>query len=182
MGHTHSILGGHYQIAGGPLKRLGREALIKMADQENTQRVRAYQELVKSRRPSKPILKNVIYAFFVGGAICEVGQWIQWGFMQNGMTAKEATSPTTVVLIGLGALLTGLGWYDKVVKHGGMGGTLPITGFSNAMVAPAMEFRSEGLVLGVGAKLFTVAGPVLVYGLSAAFVVGLCRYLLTGVA
>lgn len=103
-------------------------------------------------------------------------------FMQQGMSAKEATSPTTVVMIGLGALLTGLGWYDRIVKRGGMGGSLPITGFANAMVAPAMEYRTEGLVLGVGAKLFTVAGPVLTYGLAAAFVVGLIRYLLTGVA
>lgn len=153
-----------------------------MANQETSKTARDYQELVKKKRPSKPILKNLIYAFFVGGAISLVGQGIQWGFMQYGMSAKDATSPTTVVLIGLGALFTGLGWYDQLVKRGGMGGTLPITGFANAMVAPAMEFRSEGLILGVGAKLFTVAGPVLVYGLSAAFVVGLIRFLITGVA
>ncbi|PSR27472.1 stage V sporulation protein AC [Sulfobacillus thermosulfidooxidans DSM 9293] len=147
-----------------------------------SQEMQDYQNMASQIRPKKPMLKNAITAFFVGGLICEVGQGIQWFFMQQGMSAKEATSPTTVVMIGLGALLTGLGWYDRIVKRGGMGGSLPITGFANAMVAPAMEYRTEGLVLGVGAKLFTVAGPVLTYGLAAAFVVGLIRYLLTGVA
>ncbi len=147
-----------------------------------TQEMQDYQTMANQMRPKKPLLKNAVTAFFVGGIICEVGQGVQWFFMQHGMTAKEATSPTTVVMIGVGALLTGLGWYDRVVKRGGMGGSLPITGFSNAMVAPAMEYRPEGLILGVGAKLFTVAGPVLTYGLAAAFVVGLVRYLITGVA
>ncbi len=111
-----------------------------------------------------------------------MGQVIESGFMSTGMTAKMAASPTAVVLIGLGALFTGLGWYDRLVKLGGMGGSLPITGFANAMVAPAMEFKTEGLVMGIGAHLFSVAGPVLVWGMSAAFVVGALRYLLTGVA
>jgi stage V sporulation protein AC len=98
------------------------------------------------------------------------------------MSVKQAASPTTVVLIGVGALLTGVGFYDRLVKRAGMGGTLPITGFANAMVAPAMEFRAEGLIMGVGARLFTVAGPVLAYGMAAAFVVSAVRYLVTGVA
>jgi stage V sporulation protein AC len=144
--------------------------------------MKKYQNMAGRLRPGKPIVKNAVAAFFVGGLICSVGQGAQWFFMRHGMTPKEATSPTTVVMIGVGALLTGLGWYDRVVKVGGMGGSLPITGFSNAMVAPAMDSRTEGLVLGVGAKLFTVAGPVLTYGLAAAFVVGLLRYLITGVA
>lgn len=151
-------------------------------NQENTDQIKAYQALVQKNQPKKPLLKNVVWAFLFGGMICVVGQCIQTAFMATGMTSKTATSPTTVVLIGLGALLTGLGVYDRVTKRGGMGATLPITGFANAMVAPAMEFRREGLVMGVGAKLFTVAGPVLVYGLSAAFVVGLIRLLVTGVA
>ncbi len=150
--------------------------------QEDSDQAKAYQQLVKKTQPKKPILKNVVWAFLYGGMICLVGQCIQTAFMATGMTSQAATSPTTVVLIGVGALLTGLGWYDQITKRGGMGATLPITGFANAMVAPAMEFRREGLVMGVGAKLFTVAGPVLVYGLSAAFVVGLVRYLVTGVA
>ncbi len=143
--------------------------------------MKQYQNMADQLRPGKPIVKNAVVAFFVGGTICLAGQGVQWFFMQHGMTPKEATSPTTVVMIGLGALLTGLGWYDLVVKYGGMGGSLPITGFSNAMVAPAMDARTEGFVLGVGAKLFTVAGPVVAYGLAAAFVVGLIRYLFMGV-
>lgn len=149
---------------------------------QGSQKMQEYQDMASQMRPRKPLLKNALWAFFVGGLISEVGQAVQWFFMQHGLSAKEATPPMTVVMIGLGALLTGLGWYDRVVKHGGMGGSLPITGFANAMVAPAMEFRTEGLVLGVGAKLFTVAGPVLAYGLAAAFVVGLLRLLITGVA
>ncbi len=150
--------------------------------QEDSDQAKAYQQLVKSNQPKKPIVKNVLLAFLYGGMISLVGQGIQVAFIVGGMSKEDATSPTTVVLIGLGALLTGLGWYDQLTKHGGMGATLPITGFANAMVAPAMEFRREGLVMGVGVKLFTVAGPVLVYGLSAAFVVGVVRYLVTGVA
>jgi stage V sporulation protein AC len=141
-----------------------------------------YQQLTQEMMPRRPVLRNAIMAFVVGGLICVVGQCIQWFFMHQGMSAKEASSPTAVVLIGLGALFTGLGWYDRIVKHGGMGGTLPITGFANAMVSPAMEFRTEGLVMGVGARLFTVAGPVLVYGMTAAMVVGAVRWLITGVA
>ncbi|MCL5115668.1 MAG: SpoVA/SpoVAEb family sporulation membrane protein, partial [Firmicutes bacterium] len=129
-----------------------------------------------------PIARNLMLAFLVGGLICVVGQVVQWFFMQQGMSSKAASSPTSVVMIGIGALLTGLGWYDRVVKWGGMGGSLPITGFANAMVAPAMEFKTEGLIMGIGARLFTIAGPVLVYGMAAAFVVSAIRYLLTGVA
>ena len=134
-----------------------------------------YQQLTRQLMPKRPIARNLMLAFLVGGLICVVGQVVQWFFMQQGMSSKAASSPTSVVMIGIGALLTGLGWYDRVVKWGGMGGSLPITGFANAMVAPAMEYRREGLVLGVGAKLFTVAGPVLAYGLGSAFVVGLVR-------
>ncbi len=153
-----------------------------VASQQNQTEIQEYQQMANKMRPKKTLLKNAVWAFFVGGFISEVGQGIQWFFMQRGMSAKDATSPMTVVMIGIGALLTGIGWYDRVVKRAGMGGTLPITGFANAMVAPAMEYRTEGLVLGVGAKLFTVAGPVLAYGLAAAFVVGLAMFLITGVA
>jgi stage V sporulation protein AC len=141
-----------------------------------------YQQMTQEMMPKRPVLRNAVIAFVVGGLICVVGQGVQGFFMHQGMTTKEASAPTAVVMIGLGALLTGLGWYDRIVKHSGMGGTLPITGFANSMVAPAMEFRTEGLVMGVGARLFTVAGPVLVYGMTAAMVVGALRWLITGVA
>ncbi|PSR22891.1 MAG: stage V sporulation protein AD [Sulfobacillus acidophilus] len=132
--------------------------------------------------PKRPVLRNLLWAFMIGGAICLAGQFVQLFFMHQGMSVKEAASPTTVVMVGIGAVLTGAGLYDRLVKRAGMGGTLPITGFANAMVAPAMEFRAEGLIMGVGARLFTVAGPVLAYGMAAAFVVSAVRYLVTGVA
>lgn len=147
-------------------------------DEEQAQ----YQKRTQQLMPPRPIWRNLIWAFLVGGIICEAGQLVQWFFVNQGMSTEAATPPTVVVMIGLGALLTGLGIYDRIVKRGGMGGTLPITGFANAMVAPAMEFKTEGLVMGIGARLFSVAGPVLVYGMSAAFVVGALRYLFTGVA
>lgn len=147
-------------------------------DAEKTQ----YQHMTQAMMPKRPIVRNVVWAFVVGGIISEIGQGILWFFMKQGLSAQAAGAPTSIVLIGVGALLTGLGWYDRVVKRGGMGGSLPITGFANAMVAPAMEFKTEGLVMGIGARLFTVAGPVLVYGMTMAFLVSAIRYLLTGVA
>lgn len=141
-------------------------------------RVKRFQQYANASRPKKAVTLNFLWAFGAGGAICLFGQVIVWLFEQYGWSAKSAATPTSIIMVGLGALFTGLGWYDRIVKRAGMGGTLPITGFANAMVAPAMEYRSEGLVLGIGAKLFTVAGPVLVYGMAMAFVVGTIRYLL----
>ncbi|CAB1128691.1 mechanosensitive channel; stage V sporulation protein AC [Candidatus Hydrogenisulfobacillus filiaventi] len=139
-----------------------------------------YRRLVSRQQPKKPLVRNLWWAFAIGGTIAEVGQAILWGFTRLGLPQKEALSATAVVLVGLGALLTGLGWYDAITKLGGMGGSLPITGFANAMVAPAMEYRREGLVLGIGARLFTIAGPVLTYTLLAGFVVGFIGYFLAG--
>ncbi len=136
-----------------------------------------YLALAARHRPPAPTWSNAVRAFAIGGAICMVGQLVTDFFIAHGNSPGQAASPTAVVMVGLGALFTGLGLYDRVVKCGGMGGSLPISGFSNAMVAPAMEYRREGWVLGVGAKLFAVAGPVLAYGLGAAFVVGLARLL-----
>jgi stage V sporulation protein AC len=136
---------------------------------------REYQALAARHRPPTPVVANALRAFGVGGAISAVGQLVLTFFAAHGFSEAKAAAPTAVVVVGLGALFTGLGWYDEVVKFAGMGGSLPISGFSNAMTAPAMEYRREGLVLGVGAKLFTVAGPVLAFGLAAAFVVGLVR-------
>ncbi|MDA8193290.1 MAG: stage V sporulation protein AC [Thermaerobacter sp.] len=149
---------------------------------DESRRIEQYQSLVKRMSPKRPVLRNVLWAFFAGGVISLAGQGIMWWFERQGMSAQAAASPTTVVLIGIGALVTGLGWYDRLAKRAGMGAILPITGFANAMVAPAMEFKSEGLIMGVGARLFTIAGPVLVYGMTAAFLVALLRYLITGVA
>lgn len=145
-------------------------------DGSRTQRVQRFHDYANQTRPRIKVLTNVGWAFLIGGIISLFGQAVMWIFQQSGFSTKSAATPTAIVLVGMGALFTGLGWYDRIVKRGGMGGSLPITGFANAMVAPAMEYRSEGLVLGIGAKLFTVAGPVLVYGMAMAFVVGAVRY------
>ena len=138
----------------------------------------AYRELAERHRPPVPAWSNLWRAFLVGGLIAVAGQGVMTFFEAHGFTAAKAAAPTAVVMIALGSLFTGLGWYDAVVKWGGMGGSLPITGFANSIVAPALEYKREGPVMGVGAKMFTVAGPVLAYGLAAAFVVGAVRWLL----
>lgn len=138
---------------------------------------RHYAELVKRLAPKSELGQGLWRAFWVGGAICTLGQLItdifnyklRWG-MQSSATA------TSVCLIFLSALLTGLGIYDRIGKYAGAGSIVPITGFANSVVAPAMEFRREGLVMGVGAKLFTLAGPVLVYGIGSSIVVGLIAF------
>jgi stage V sporulation protein AC len=138
----------------------------------------AYRKLAGRHRPKTPVAANLFRAWVMGGAWSAAGQILLWGFQQQGYSQAKATGPTAVIMIGLGSLLTGLGWYDRLVRWGGMGGSLPISGFANAIVAPAMEYKREGAVMGVGAKMFTVAGPVLAYGMAAAFVVGLVRWLL----
>jgi len=139
---------------------------------------REYQRQVDRLSPKKPIAKNCLAAFIVGGLICVVGQVFLRLLESGGMVFADATTTTSVVMIGLGGLLTGLGVYDEIGRTGGMGAALPITGFANAMVSPAMEFRREGLVLGVGSRMFSVAGPVVIYGLAVSTVVGIVRHLL----
>lgn len=136
-----------------------------------------YQKRVEQAMPKSPIVKDCIRAFLVGGFICLIGQ----GVSQLGKNVleldKEACSAfTSIVMVFLGAILTGLGVYDKISKFGGAGAAVPITGFSNGVVSPAMEFRREGLVMGVGAKMFIIAGPVLVYGTLASTLVGVIYY------
>lgn len=142
--------------------------------------VDAYKQVQKNRLPRKPILRNVVLAFLVGGAITTVGQLILMWFVGQGMSLEKASTPTAAVMVFIGALLTGLGWYDEIARYGGMGAALPITGFANSIVAPAMEFKREGWILGVGARMFTVAGPVIVYGLVTSIAVGLVYYYLYG--
>lgn len=138
-----------------------------------------YQRYAKSKAPPKPVLRNAFFAFVVGGAICVVGQGVKVLLLGIGLESKEATSLMLAIMVLLGAFLTGIGVYDKITKVGGMGGALPITGFANSIVAPAMEYRSEGFVLGVGAKIFTVAGPVIVYGLLVSIAVAIVKWLLS---
>ena len=140
-----------------------------------------YIQYVSAKAKPSPIVKDVLWAFFVGGGICTGGQGLQNLYMALGLDKETAGTLVSVTLIAVAALLTGLGIFDKVAKRAGAGTLVPITGFSNAMVAPAIEFKSEGLVTGTGAKLFTVAGPVLVYGICASVVYGLILVLWQGV-
>lgn len=138
--------------------------------------VKNFQNMVKQKSPSSKIVKNCIIAFVVGGLICDVGQMLNNIFINFNFT-KEATSAYVAsIMVFLGAFLTGIGVYDDIGKHAGAGSIVPITGFANSIVSPAMEFKTEGYVLGVGAKMFTIAGPVLVYGISASVVVGVIHY------
>ena len=136
-----------------------------------------YGEYIKEFSPNSPMLKNLIKAFLVGGTICTIGQLILNGFGAMGLSKDDAGTATSITLVFLSALLTGLSFYDNIAKHGGAGTLVPITGFANAVAAPAVEFQSEGFVLGVAAKIFTIAGPVIVYGLSASVVYGVIYWL-----
>ncbi|MGE5485216.1 MAG: SpoVA/SpoVAEb family sporulation membrane protein [Ignavibacteriales bacterium] len=124
--------------------------------------------------PPRPILKNAALAFLVGGAICLIGQ-VVLNMLLPGMGKEMATPLTSGAMVAVGAVLTGLGLYDEIGRVGGMGSAIPITGFANSIVSPAMEFKREGFVLGASAKMFTIAGPVIVYGLVTAAVVTLLR-------
>lgn len=135
-----------------------------------------YKKLAKSATPKPTLVKNIILAFLVGGAICAFGQVIINSFVQMGLQKEDASTAATALLILLGALLTGLGVYDEIGKYAGAGSIVPVTGFANSIVSPALEFKREGYVMGVGAKLFTVAGPVLVYGIAASIAIGIITY------
>lgn len=132
-----------------------------------------YQEYVDKKSPNSPILKNCFNAFWVGGLICTFGQIISLICKARGF--DEATSGTivSIILIAISAFLTGLNMFNKIGKFAGAGSLVPITGFANSIVAPSIEFKSEGYVMGVGGKMFTVAGPVLVFGISTSIIVGI---------
>lgn len=137
-----------------------------------------YKTLAQQLTPKPTVLKNMVMAFIVGGIICALGQVIINLFVMAGLKLVDASTAATATMIFLGALLTGLGVYDEIGKFAGAGSIVPVTGFANSIVAPAMEFKREGYVLGVGAKLFTIAGPVLVYGIATSIVVGIVYFLI----
>ena len=132
-----------------------------------------YGKLVNDRSKPSPMGKNLVWAFLVGGAICTIGQGLSNLYQSWGLDKDQAGTAVSVTLIFAAALLTGLGCFDKLAKRAGAGTLAPITGFANAMVSPALEFKSEGLITGTAAKLFVVAGPVLVFGISASVIYGL---------
>ncbi|WP_378955546.1 stage V sporulation protein AC [Pelosinus sp. sgz500959] len=146
---------------------------------ENTQQLKEqqYQNKVDQITPKPPLFKNICWAFIVGGLICIIGQGIIDYFLALGLDAKGASANATVVLVFLGAFFTGIGVYDELGKRAGAGSVIPITGFANSIVAPAMEFKREGYVFGIGAKMFVIAGPVLVYGMVTSFIVGFIYWL-----
>lgn len=128
--------------------------------------------------PASPIIKNVFLAFISGGIICTIGQFLMKIFQNYcNLNLKDSRATVSVTLIGLGALLTALRVYDNIAKHAGAGTLVPITGFANAIVAPAIEFKSEGQIMGIGAKMFIIAGPVLVFGVTASTVYGLILWI-----
>ena len=138
-----------------------------------------YKKYVDQKSPKPTYLKNYIMAFLVGGLICCIGQGINDFYMKViNLDKLDASSVTSMTLIFLGAILTGFGVYDLIGKFAGAGSIIPITGFANSIVSPAMEFKKEGYVMGVGSNLFKIAGPVLVYGVSSSIICGLIYYII----
>ena len=133
---------------------------------------REYGKLVQSMAPKSPMWKDCLNAFWVGGLVCLLGQLAAKGFLALGLEKKDAFTAASMSLVVLSAVLTGFSVYDNIAKFAGAGTLVPITGFANSVVAPAVEFKTEGFILGVGAKMFTIAGPVIVYGVSASVVYG----------
>ena len=139
---------------------------------------REYQQYVQRKMKKSPLGKDVCLAFFVGGAICVLGQAILDGWMSLGLPKEDAGTATSCTLVTLSALLTGLNLYNKLARFGGAGTLVPITGFSNAVTSPALDFKSEGFVTGMAAKMFTVAGPVITFGTLASVIYGVILMLL----
>ena len=136
-----------------------------------------YSKMVKKTSPNSPIIKNCIKAFVVGGLICDLGQFLINLFKKLGCTIEQSNSYTSIVLIFIASFLTGLGIYSKIGKFAGAASIVPITGFSNSVTAPAIEFKKEGLILGLGAKIFIIAGPVLLYGILSSMIIGIFYYI-----
>lgn len=135
-----------------------------------------YEEYVKSKSPNSNTFKDCVFAFIIGGFICFLGQIMIDVLRANGLSKETTSTLTSVILIFIGALLTGLNLYDDIAKYAGAGTIVPITGFANSIVSSAMEFKSEGYVMGLGAKMFTIAGPVIVFGTISSVLCGLIYY------
>ena len=137
-----------------------------------------YDALVRQLSPRSPIGKDTALAFVIGGAICTVGQLISAGWQSLGLTQADASAATSVTLVFLSVLATALGLYHRLARYAGAGTLVPITGFANAVASPAIDFRAEGLITGTAVKMFTVAGPVIVFGTAASVVYGVILCLL----
>lgn len=139
-----------------------------------------YQQMLEEKSPNSPLWRDCLMAFLFGGLICAIAECFSNFYASRGLPADLTATATSITMVFIGALLTCLHLYDKIAKYAGAGTIVPITGFANAIVSPAMEFKSEGLILGLGAKLFAIAGPVLVYGISASIIYGLILFFTGG--
>lgn len=147
-------------------------------EQDKRKRNENYGKYVKEITPKNSIVKDTIKAFFVGGIICIIGQFFTSYYQSLGASEEAAKAYNSITLIFLSVLLTGLGIYQKLAKFGGAGTLVPITGFANSVAAPAVEYKKEGQVFGIGCKIFTIAGPVILYGIFSSWVLGLIYYIL----
>ncbi len=138
---------------------------------------RQYAKMVQQMAPKSPIWKNCLKAFLIGGLICAIGQGFLNLYQQLGLDEEKSSMVTSMTLVVLSALLTGFSLYDNIARHAGAGTLVPITGFANALSSAAIEFKTEGFILGVGAKMFTIAGPVIVYGISASVIYGIIYWI-----
>ena len=137
-----------------------------------------YKQMAKEATPKSEIFKNCLKAFLVGGIICDIGQLIMNIIESFGYPKEQVMNIAPIIMVFIGAVLTGTGIYGKIASFGGAGTVVPITGFSNAVVAPAIEFKKEGYIFGVAAKMFTIAGPVLVYGIGTSVIIGIIYYVI----
>lgn len=137
-----------------------------------------YKQMAKEATPKSEIFKNCLKAFLVGGIICDIGQLIMNIIESFGYPKEQVMNIVSIIMVFIGAVLTGTGIYGKMASFGGAGTVVPITGFSNAVVAPAIEFKKEGYIFGVAAKMFTIAGPVLVYGIGTSVIIGIIYYVI----
>ncbi len=136
-----------------------------------------FKEISSEVRPTSHLLRNCIRAFIIGGLICDVGQFFNNYLMKLGLPKDDVSGWVSIIMVFIGALLTGIGIYDKLAAFAGAGSLVPITGFANSIVSPAMEFKKEGFIFGVAAKMFIIAGPVLVYGIGSSVIVGIIYYI-----
>ena len=134
---------------------------------------REYKEMTEKASPKSKSLKDCLKAFLIGGAICTFGEFLSNLYLYIGLSKDEASAFVSITLIVISALLTGLGIYEKIAKHAGAGTLVPITGFANSVVSPALEFKTEGYILGVGAKIFIISGPVILYGILSSSIYGI---------
>lgn len=137
-----------------------------------------YTQMVEKSSPPSNVVQNCIWAFFVGGSICLLGEVLKYLYANFGFVTSDAALLSSSTLVALSAITTALGWYQKLAGKAGAGTLVPITGFANAVVSPAIEFKTEGFIMGVGAKMFNIAGPVIVYGMLASVIWGIIWYFL----